>query len=216
MIAAVVAAVGLGLTAWGTLKSAQVADDQLTQSRANQLKDAQAQASLITMWTEFDPPPKVLMHSGGNPGRLVLANRSLDPIQVALHGAVPNRAALAPGVIPTAPPPREPRIFYFGSVPPCTRVTLTRAALLQISWRPIDGSDALSRAGGNGFSVESITFTDRSGQTWKRSRDGFLTKAQPPQAYTNQFFTRDKPPEGDPFSPVAHAQMQQLDGCSPN
>lgn len=53
VLAAIVAAVGLGFTAWGTAKSAQVADDQLAQSRDAQQQEEKAQASAVTMWEEW-------------------------------------------------------------------------------------------------------------------------------------------------------------------
>lgn len=55
VIAAVVAAVGLALTAWGTVKSAQVADDQLTQSQEQREDSVRSQASRITMWAQGEP-----------------------------------------------------------------------------------------------------------------------------------------------------------------
>ncbi|MFC8201714.1 hypothetical protein ACFUTV_40995 [Streptomyces sp. NPDC057298] len=95
------------------------------------------------------------------------------------------------------------------------RVTYTKKALLQISFRLIDGSAALSRPGGNGFRVEGMTFTDKAGLTWKRSRDGFLTRTDPPRTYLNQDWDGDRPSEGDPFSPIVYAQIQKVEGCSP-
>lgn len=70
VIAAVVAAVGLALTAWGTVKSAQVADDQLTQSQEQREDSVRSQASRITMWAQG--------------GTLFIANRSPDPANALL------------------------------------------------------------------------------------------------------------------------------------
>lgn len=71
VLAAVVAAASLAISAWGTWKSAQVADDQLAQSRDQQQKALTKQASLVTSWAESNAA--------------VVANRSLDPASVFLR-----------------------------------------------------------------------------------------------------------------------------------
>ncbi|MER6616280.1 hypothetical protein [Streptomyces xantholiticus] len=70
VLAAVVAAVSLAISAWGTYKSAQVADDQLAESREKDKAEERAQASRISMW--------------GEPQNVVFANRSLDAVSISL------------------------------------------------------------------------------------------------------------------------------------
>lgn len=98
VVAAVVAAVSLALTAWGTYKAAQVADDQLTQSREHQEAEAQAQASRVTIWKE--------------PSALVLGNRSLDPARAYVGWIGYGKGRLLP----------------VGTLPPCTAVEIPRNA----------------------------------------------------------------------------------------
>ncbi|WP_328736549.1 hypothetical protein [Streptomyces bobili] len=57
-----VAAASLAISAWGTWKSAQVADDQLSQSKDARDDDLRQQVSRITYWPED--------------GKVVIANRS--------------------------------------------------------------------------------------------------------------------------------------------
>ncbi|MER5719679.1 hypothetical protein [Streptomyces sp. NPDC002132] len=58
------AAVSLAVSAWGTWKSAQVADDQLSQSRTAQDDALRHQISRITYWPEGD--------------KVIVENRSYD------------------------------------------------------------------------------------------------------------------------------------------
>lgn len=89
VLAAVVAAVSLAVSAWGTWKSAQVADDQLTQSRAQHEAAERAQASLVSFWPEGD--------------KLVIANRSYDSAGVALaYGGI-----FSPGSLALIPPCKQ-------------------------------------------------------------------------------------------------------------
>ncbi|MET8566023.1 hypothetical protein ABZV75_37725 [Streptomyces flaveolus] len=104
VLAAVVAAASLAITAWGTYKAAQVADDQLAQSRENNENDERAQASRISMWTE-----------GNQPTRIVLANRSLDPAWASIYFDDPT---LPMGLSQPA-----------GVLPPCSRLDVPVAKL---------------------------------------------------------------------------------------
>lgn len=96
VLAAVIAALGLAFTAWGTWKSAQVADDQLAQSKDAKEQQARSQVALITLWGEDEG--------------VVVANRSLDPATawVRLDINSPNR----------------PFYVALGSLPPCQRVDI--------------------------------------------------------------------------------------------
>ena len=99
VLAAVVAAAGLGVTAWGTLVSAEVAEDQLAQSRVQNEERTKRQASRVNMWGEGEYE--------------VIANRSLDPAfaYVAMYDGS-----------------RE-YVVDVGTLPPCTRVSITASML---------------------------------------------------------------------------------------
>jgi hypothetical protein len=103
VIAAVVAAAGLGVTAWSTLISARVAEDQLAQSEEQRTQESMRQASRITFWRE--------------PGATVIANRSLDPADVYIDAmAISDVATLND-------------TYHLGTVPPCVRVKLSTSEL---------------------------------------------------------------------------------------
>jgi hypothetical protein len=103
VLAAVVAAAGLAISAWGTLKSAEVANDQLAQSRDDQTKEERAQAQAVTMWHDWNK---------NRVETVTVSNRSLAPVAVALWGV--------DGLETTR------QVFtYLGVLPPCTRATFT-------------------------------------------------------------------------------------------
>lgn len=101
VLAAIVAAAGLAVTAWGTLKAAQVADDQLAQSKEQQEDRNRRQVALIAFWGE-----------GDNDSVVVVVNRSLDPASAWLKAA------------PAGPTdPKGAGVFYpLGVLPPCQRM----------------------------------------------------------------------------------------------
>ncbi|TFE55608.1 hypothetical protein E3E14_05585 [Streptomyces sp. ICN441] len=100
VLAAVVAAVGLAVTAWGTLKSAQVADAQLAQSKEQQEDRDRRQIALISFWGE-----------GADDKVVVVVNRSLDPASAWL---VAGRLSPANSEDPAA-------YLSLGVLPPCQR-----------------------------------------------------------------------------------------------
>lgn len=102
VFAALVAGAGLGLTAFGTLLSAEVADDQLAQSKEQRTEESMRQASRITAWRE--------------PGATIVANRSLDPADVWL-----DLEAISDG--------DESATTFLGTVPPCVRVRIPSSVL---------------------------------------------------------------------------------------
>ncbi|MEU9072108.1 hypothetical protein AB0D60_35140 [Streptomyces sp. NPDC048306] len=102
VFAALVAGIGLGVTAWGTLVSAQVAHDQLAQSKEQRTEESKRQASRITSWRE--------------PDATIVANRSLDPADVYLDiEAITDDNATS--------------TTFLGTVPPCVRVRIPSSAL---------------------------------------------------------------------------------------
>ncbi|MEU7662468.1 hypothetical protein [Streptomyces lincolnensis] len=92
------AAVGLGVTAWGTVKSSQVADDQLDQSREQQLASDRQQVAQVNFWVEG--------------GKTVIANRSLDPVSIYFSTRPVNDPAVS-----------SP-FQWLSKIPPCKRVLL--------------------------------------------------------------------------------------------
>ncbi|MFF0698456.1 hypothetical protein ACFYU4_38200 [Streptomyces tendae] len=102
VFAALVAGAGLGVTAFGTLVSAEVANDQLAQSKEQRTEESMRQASRITSWRE--------------PGATVIANRSLDPADVYVDIEAINDGD---GTSTT----------FLGTVPPCVRVRIPSSVL---------------------------------------------------------------------------------------
>ncbi|MFI8206733.1 hypothetical protein [Streptomyces sp. NPDC085937] len=153
VVAAMVAAAGLGVTAWGTLISARVAEDQLVQSKVQSEERTRRQASRITYWEEGDEAT-------------VVANRSLDPVNLYLtvnyfHAAEdPNDAG------------RGQVLVAVGTLPPCSRLAIPEAQLEGV----IPNEE---REGFYVFSVSEISFTDTYGQRWTRDIDGTLTHGWP-------------------------------------
>lgn len=115
VLAALVAAASLAVSAWGTFKAAQVADDQLAQSRDNTEAATRRQVSQITMW---------LQPLDGH-RTYVIANRSLDAASLYLqidYGPDGHEAA---------------HLLRVGVAPPCTRMELcVRSAHLAIRTPP--------------------------------------------------------------------------------
>ncbi|MGW6584443.1 hypothetical protein [Streptomyces globisporus] len=147
VLAAAVAAASLAVTGWGTYKSAQVADDQLSQSREQDEAEGRAQAVKVTVWTE--------------PGVIVIANRSLDPVHAYLHATVgPESALLA--------------ILPAGIVPPCRRVDIP------VGTAPKKVLNAEIRADMK-LTPERFTFVDAAGTMWERQGWGELLRVNSPE-----------------------------------
>ncbi|NBE53965.1 hypothetical protein [Streptomyces boluensis] len=148
----VVAAASLAITSWGTYKAAQVANDQLTQSREDNKKEEEdnkkeerAQASRISMWVE-----------GTEPTRIVLANRSLDPAWAFLHNY-----SLGPKNIPR-------NTMGIGVLPPCTRLSMPITKFI-----PDVQEDLLPQKGTSHGKVK-LAIIDADGRKWLRGPDGSL------------------------------------------
>lgn len=99
VFAALVAAVGLAISAWGTVKTAEVANDQLATSREDNAKDHRAQAAHVTGWSEGSI--------------VVMANRSLDPTWAMLNLQDLSRED-----------PEKVSHVILGTIPPCTAVAI--------------------------------------------------------------------------------------------
>ncbi|MFD5452224.1 hypothetical protein [Streptomyces sp. NPDC127100] len=97
VLAALVAAGSLAVTAWGTWKSAQVADDQLAQSREAAEDRIRQQAAKVTFWEDTK--------------NVVITNRSMDPVYAYLYVDVDRWRRPLP-------------LLRVGFVPPCQRLTV--------------------------------------------------------------------------------------------
>ncbi|MFF1651323.1 hypothetical protein [Streptomyces sp. NPDC058240] len=151
VLAALVAAISLAVTAWGTYKSAQVADDQLRQSRDEDAKDKQAQASRVNGWVE---------------GReFVAANRSLDPTVMWVFLTSAERRASGSNLV---------TYVYLGVMPPCTAVRMPQRV---VNTRAAD----LAKPRGTGWIPKGLHFTTSDGTRWVRWGDGRLmeTSSEP-------------------------------------
>ncbi|WP_159107691.1 hypothetical protein [Streptomyces ardesiacus] len=158
VLAALVAAISLAITAWGTYKSAQVADDQLKQSREEDENSQQAQASRFTAWVERD--------------KIVIANRNLDPVSGYIFVSYGKKASGRPAVV---------TYVDLGVVPPCTAVRLPREVVYA-------RADASSKYTGIARRIAGLHFTTSDGQSWDRwnRKGGELTSTAdvpPPQHF---------------------------------
>ncbi|MFJ9416725.1 hypothetical protein ACIRPT_21385 [Streptomyces sp. NPDC101227] len=144
------AAASLAITAWGTYKAAQVADDQLAQSKEDSEKEERSQAARMTMW--------------GDGKVSVVANRSLDPVWAAFFlNDQANRES------------RSHRVTYIfvGVVPPCTAVTVPKTVTLS-------KAAALSPGPNTDWIFQGLHFMTADGQAWVRWNDGRLSKVTGP------------------------------------
>lgn len=152
VLAAVVAAVSLAITAWGTYKSAQVADDQLAQSKEDAEKDERSQAARLSMW--------------GNIKVSVVANRSLDPVWAAFFLNDKQRREKHDNSV---------TYVFVGVLPPCTAVSVPKAVTFAQAT-----SFAASPGPHTGWIFQGLHFMDNNGQAWVRWNGGELTKTAGP------------------------------------
>lgn len=148
VVAALVAAAGLGVTAWGTLMSARVAEDQLDQSKEQRTERSMSQASRITAWAEGD--------------NAVVANRSLDPADVYLDALVVGSKKLA---VRGPKPQRD--LVYVGTVPPCLRLSIPGDVLRSTTLYDVGHTQSDPKNPGSIY-VTSIMIVDANGHVWER------------------------------------------------
>ncbi|MGW4086961.1 hypothetical protein ACWEGS_28415 [Streptomyces sp. NPDC004822] len=182
MLAALVAAAGLGVTAWGTLVSADVAEDQLAQSKVQKEERDRRQASRINWWeeqTERDAGDRSVF----------IANRSLDPAYVWLWVEIQAYQGANRG-----PFPQQVKFTAtWGTVPPCTLLSIpdadTRMALMGITPVLTEDMKFVDPDPKHYFArFESFGFTDTQGQTWRRSDShGGLTLDPSPWKTINEY-----------------------------
>ncbi|AIS02481.1 putative secreted protein (plasmid) [Streptomyces glaucescens] len=95
VIAALVAAAGLGIQAVSSIKSNALADDQLSQSEKQQREKERSQIALINFWGEAGRWPVDDL--------LVVVNRSLDPAHIWIYldfNGHPDSGYYSLGVLP--------------------------------------------------------------------------------------------------------------------
>ncbi|WP_143659366.1 hypothetical protein [Streptomyces sp. M1013] len=166
----------------GTYWSAQVAEDQLEQSKEQDEDKAKDQASKVTYWLE-DHESDNQKQLGASRNRLVIVNRSLDPVKQVgflyrayegeMRGSVPifRPAAAGGSWIPT--------------IPPCSKITVESTSLLNEDGSPVSHV-AVS-------DVSEMAFNDAKGVAWHRVR-GLLEKGKPGRTGK---FSQDLPAIGD-------------------
>ncbi|WP_406717924.1 hypothetical protein OHA53_19850 [Streptomyces althioticus] len=158
--AAVVGAVSLAVSAWGTYWTAQVAEDQLAQSQEQDADRKKDQASKVIFWVE----------GGGGifPGigtRLVISNQSQYPLTLLTVGLRVTEQ-------------RDEQTEWSsvtkastGGVPPCSELQLEVGDLRHTNGEPVgDGAAALA--------VLSLGFVDSKGEAWWRDESGRLEAAE--------------------------------------
>lgn len=150
-IGAVAAIGGLIFTGVATYYAAVVSRQQLDQVKEDREQESREQASRITLWA--DP-------YGKEGGGLHIANRSPD----AATGA---RVVVA-GKRPPKPPSHELAVYVIQglTLPPCSELAL-KATDIKTAQRE---GHQYSLAD-EGMFVDSLLFTDASGQQWRRTRD---------------------------------------------
>ncbi|WP_327745149.1 hypothetical protein OHO28_38745 [Streptomyces europaeiscabiei] len=159
-MAAVVGAVSLAVSAWGTYWAAQVAEDQLAQSKAQDADKRKDQASKVNFWVE----------GGGGvfPGigtRLVITNQSQYPLTLLTVGLRITEQ-------------RDERTewssvakTYTGGVPPCSELRVEVGNLRHTNGKPVGDGPAL-------LGVLSLGFVDSKGEFWWRDESGRLDAAE--------------------------------------
>jgi hypothetical protein len=150
--AAFVGAASLSVTAWGTYWSAQVAEDQLAQSKERDEDKRADQASKVTFWKER------AQASAGD--TLVIANRSLDPVSyVRVHVTV-RQGKRESAVVEVAAAGSS------SMLPPCSAIRVTSDGLLRSTGKPVGGVATVE--------VNAFEFYDSTGNSWHRFNEGVL------------------------------------------
>ncbi|MCX5225829.1 hypothetical protein [Streptomyces sp. NBC_00233] len=179
-----VGAVSLGFTAWSTYMSVQVNQDQLKQSKEQDEDKEKEQASRVTFWTEEPPPrnPQREVAWWGN--RLVIVNRSLDPVQsvgvyysLFENGASKEAFGEGWGKDGKWVGKWNGDSYLLGNLvgrggawietlPPCSKVTIPAQGLLRQDGKPVGDQAALK--------IHELAFSDVLGKTWARDERGQL------------------------------------------
>ncbi|GGT43930.1 hypothetical protein [Streptomyces chromofuscus] len=156
VLAAAVAAAGLAVTAWGTLKSAQVADAQLDQAREQQEDRDRRQVALISFWGE-----------GENDSVVVVVNRSLDPASAWIRAVPPDSSN-----------PKDGGFYPLGILPPCQRMEFPLEKLFTGGPAYLVEALLISDANGKGW-MRRVDGTLRTSQS--RPSVSALGQGRPPR-----------------------------------
>ncbi|MFI6873549.1 hypothetical protein ACIBL6_08935 [Streptomyces sp. NPDC050400] len=141
MFASLVAAGGLGASAWTGYYQVEVSKDQLAQSTEDSERDRQQQAALISTWLQEDKKGDAIAY---------FANRSRDPIsQVAVGVATGSDGQLQIGEYG-----HRKMLLDLSDVLPCSRITIPASA---------------APAQFGAFAIAGFSFVDTQGQRWGRA-----------------------------------------------
>lgn len=155
IILAIAAVVGIFLN-WQTNEtSKEVAKDQLAHSKKQDELTEKSQASLINLWPEY---PK------GGVSKLVVINRSLDPVRKVFLGMEISGQAGGEEVEAVIMVPIE-------AIAPCSRAEI---AMNGIYAPNRSGKNVLLESGAE-FKDYSLSFVDSNGSEWERPHDGTLS-----------------------------------------
>ncbi|MFF8932524.1 hypothetical protein ACF1AO_35300 [Streptomyces longwoodensis] len=151
MIGAVAAILSVFFTGWATYISAEVAKDQLEQSREESEREERQQASRVTFWMEAYP-------NFDSPQTVHLVNRTPDSVtRVMVH--VEATAASGGG---------WHRLTGFASsVPPCSDLMFKMSDQIANN----NGRESGVRFVPEFTNIEGLFFADASGVTWIRKPD---------------------------------------------
>ncbi|MBM9624767.1 hypothetical protein [Streptomyces zhihengii] len=108
VLVALIAAAGLMVTAWGTLKTAQVADEQLAQAREQRESSSREQTERITFWWHADR------------WETIIANRTLDAAPIWIEVGVRGLNTV-----------EDREWVQLGILPPCQRLEIPTARLMK-------------------------------------------------------------------------------------
>ncbi|MEV5797323.1 hypothetical protein [Streptomyces collinus] len=160
-------AAGIGIatllfTGCSTYFQAEVAKDQLDQSREKAKRDEQDQASRVAFWMDMDNSP-----SSPHPIKIHILNRSPDPVAGVL---LVVSAYLRIGVNA----PAHSLIFGSPTIGPCAELVF-KAAEFQVTDALKGGLDKWKGKRLNDLPAwfpTSLAFIDRNGKKWVRDKNG--------------------------------------------
>ncbi|MEX1659161.1 hypothetical protein ABZ960_39400 [Streptomyces pseudovenezuelae] len=153
--AAAAAATGLIFSAWTTYISQEIARDQLSHSKDQDIQEDRSQAILANAWVVFRKGTQ----------ELVVVNRSLDPIKDVTVGIIVSGYPESND--------KELKVAALGvtdAIPPCSKV--------EIKTKGIYATD-----GGKNVLIETafiddyfLAFRDANAKEWEREKDGEIRK----------------------------------------
>ncbi|WP_159062923.1 hypothetical protein [Streptomyces scabiei] len=154
VLGAVAAVGGIVFTAIATFYSAEVAEDQLQQSKEDAAKETRAQASKVAFYGDTNG---MILYGK----KYSVVNRSADPVTDVTAFLVAHVKSKFPKHILDAPILE----MHLGYIPPCSRIVLTSSNLATFN----EQGSLEALPGGQSFAVMVLQFTDSDGREWGRS-----------------------------------------------